>query len=429
MNKFKEITLAVTLFFLFLFGFSACTINAQTLKSTEMPLSEKNEERTVEGLFYLDNRPIRITIKNSKIVQIQRIAELSKPTLAKTYIAPGLIDHQVNGYLSHSFVGEQLTKNKIQQITEAFWREGITTYLPTLTTNSFEIIHKNFGILAAAIKDPHIGQSIPGFHLEGPYISDLDGFRGVHPKPHIRQPDWEEFSKWYEAADQKILEVTLAPELKGGIAFIEKCRAKNIVVAIGHHNGSAATIKAAADAGASVSTHLGNGCANTIHRHDNPLWPQLADDRLAASIIVDGFHLRPEEVQTFFKVKGVDNTILVSDIVRLAGSPPGIYEDFGTQVEVTKEGKVMMPSQNVLAGASFLITTGVENMLKFTQCSLADAIHMASRNPARLLGLTDRGVLSIGKRADMILFTMENGKMEIEQTFVGGELVYVKDSK
>jgi len=206
--------------------------------------------------------------------------------------------------------------------------------------------------------------------------------------------------------------------------FIEKCRSKNIVVAIGHHNGSAEQIKKAADAGASVSTHLGNGCANTIHRHDNPLWPQLADDRLAASIIVDGFHLRPEEVQTFFKVKGVENTILVSDLVRLAGSPPGIYEDFGTQVEVTKEGKVMMPSQDVLAGASFLITTGVENVIKFTQCSLGDAIHMASRNPARLLGLDDRGEISVGKRADLILFSFDDNQMKIKKAYVGGELVY-----
>lgn len=422
MNTFNSITFTTFITLSMVLLSSSCTIKAQSIKSNHTP--KEITEKIIEGIFYLDNSPIAITIKNGKIAHIQRKEKLENPALSKTYIGPGLIDHQVNGYLSYSFVGEELTKSQIQQITEAFWKEGITTYLPTLTTNSFEIIHKNFGILAEAIKDPIIGQSIPGFHLEGPYISPLDGFRGVHPKPHIRKPDWEEFSKWYAAADCKILEVTIAPELEGAIDFIGKCRAKNIVVAIGHHNGSAADIEAAADAGASVSTHLGNGCANTIHRHDNPLWPQLADDRMAASIIVDGFHLRPAEVQTFFKVKGVENTILVSDIVRLAGSPPGIYKDFGTEVEVTKEGKVMMPSQNVLAGASFLITAGVENIMKFTQCSLADAINMASRNPAKLLGLGDRGVISVGKRADIILFTMENNKINIQQTYVGGELVY-----
>ena len=414
LNSFLAIGI-VTLFL------SSCTVKAQP---KVMNIMSHQESQIIEGIFYLDNSPVEITIKNGKIARIQRKEKLDNLSLSNTYIAPGLIDHQVNGYLSYSFVGENLTKEQIEQITKAFWEQGITTYLPTLTTNSFEIIHKNFGILAAAIKDPNIGQSIPGFHLEGPYISPYDGFRGVHPKSHIRPPDWEEFSKWYKAADQKILEVTIAPELENAIEFIEQCRAKDIIVAIGHHNGSAAQIKQATDAGASVSTHLGNGCANTIHRHDNPIWPQLADDRLAASIIVDGFHLRPEEVQTFYKVKGPEKTILVSDIVRLAGSPPGIYEDFGTQVEVTKEGKVMMPSQNVLAGASFLITAGVENIMKFTQCSLGTAIDMASRNPANLLGLDDRGVISVGKRADLILFTLEEGKIALQKTFVGGEMVF-----
>ena len=107
--------------------------------------------------------------------------------------------------------------------------------------------------------------------------------------------------------------------------------------------------------------------------------------------------------------------------------PPGIYEDFGTEVEVTKEGKVMMPSQDVLAGASFLITAGIENIMKFTHCSIGEAINMASRNPARILGLDDRGDLSVGKRADLILFTMANNKISIAETVVGGETVFEKD--
>lgn len=379
--------------------------------------------QSIEGIFYLDQQPIEIHIQGEKIIHIQRKPVLNNPQNAQV-IAPGLIDHQVNGYLSYSFVGENLQKDQIQAITEAFWKQGITTYLPTLTSESYDIILKNFGILAKAIQDPSIGQSVPGFHLEGPFISGIDGFRGAHPKAHVRDPDWQEFADWYEAADQKILEVTVAPELKGGIDFIEKCQDLGITVAIGHHNASSKQIKDAVDAGARVSTHLGNGCANMIHRHDNPIWPQLAEDRLIASIIVDGFHLRPEEVRTFYKVKGPERTILVSDLVRLAGSPPGLYRDFGTEVEVTEDGRVVMPSQNVLAGASFLITTGIENMMKFTQCSLGEAINMASRNPAELIGLDDRGEIRVGKRADLILFQMEDGKMEIQQTYVAGKLVY-----
>lgn len=379
---------------------------------------------TVEGLFYLDRAPIAIEIAEGRIQRIVRKERLSDPSLATTFIAPGLIDHQVNGYLSHSFSEKGLTKEQVIKITKAFWAQGITTYLPTITTQESELIRQNFGILKTAADDPATKGSIPGFHLEGPYISPLDGFRGVHPKEWIRPPDVAEFSRWYEASGKKILEITVAPELDQALPFIEFCRTLGIVVALGHHNGSASLVKRAADAGASVSTHLGNGCANMIHRHDNPIWPQLADDRIAASIIVDGFHLRPEEVQSFYKVKGPDHTILVSDLSPLAGMPPGIYESFGTQVEMTPDGKITMPSQDVLAAASFLITKGIENVISYTHCSLAEAVHMASRNPAKLLGLTDRGLIEPGKRADLFLFTIQDGKLTVQKTLVKGELVY-----
>lgn len=380
--------------------------------------------QVVEGIHYLDRSPVSIEIEDGKIFRIVRKDKLSDPALANTYIAPGFIDHQVNGYLSHSFTGENLDVEQVRKVTRALWSKGITTYLPTLTSHSNELLLKNFAILSEAMKDGEIKMSVPGFHLEGPYISPEDGFRGVHEKKWTRKPDWEEFLGWQKASGGKILEVTVAPELEGAIGFIEKCRRQNIVVALGHHNGSAVTIRQAVDAGASVSTHLGNGCANLIHRHNNPLWPQLADDRLVASLIVDGFHLRPEEVQVFYKVKGPERTILVSDVSSLAGMPPGVYKSYGREVVMTKEGKIRMPSEDVLAAASFLITKGIENIMAFTQCSLADAIHMASRNPARLLGLDDRGGLAPGQRADLVWFDMEDGKLDVRKTMVEGKVVF-----
>jgi N-acetylglucosamine-6-phosphate deacetylase len=169
---------------------------------------------------------------------------------------------------------------------------------------------------------------------------------------------------------------------------------------------------------------LGNGCANLIHRAHNPFWPQLADDRLHISIITDGFHLTDAEIQTFFKVKGVDHVILTSDITELAGLPPGKYDWHDAQVVLTPEGVIKYPAQDVLVGASFPLLRGVENMMRFTGCSLADAIHMASTNPARLYDLGDRGEIKIGKRADMILFLFKNGKITIKQTMIAGKVVF-----
>lgn len=380
--------------------------------------------KVVEGIHYLDGSPVAIAIRDGEISRITRKDQLNDPLWSSTYVAPGFIDHQVNGYLSHSFTGEHLSIQQVQKITRVFWEHGITTYLPTLTSHSYELLQKNFTILREAMQVKEIKMSVPGFHLEGPYISPVAGYRGAHEEKWIRNPDWKEFLNWYQASGNKILEVTLAPELEGAIDFIKKCRERNIVVALGHHNGSAAMIRQATDAGASVSTHLGNGCANLIHRHDNPLWPQLADDRLTASLIVDGFHLRPEEVRVFYKVKGPERTILVSDVSSLAGMPPGVYESYGREVVMTPEGKISMPSQDVLAAASFLITKGIENIISFTQCSLPDAIHMATRNPAQLLGLHDRGELSPGKRADLVWFEMKNGELLVRKTMVQGKVVF-----
>jgi N-acetylglucosamine-6-phosphate deacetylase len=378
----------------------------------------------VEGLYYADSLPIKVTIEQGIISKITRepIGEGSE----RYFISPGLIDHQVNGYLSHSFVGGDLDAEGLKEVTEGFWSKGITTYLPTLTTQTDEVLLKSFENLNQLLEDSHLAQSIAGFHLEGPFISPEAGFRGAHNLEWIRDPNWEEFEKWYNASGNRIIEVTIAPELEGAMEFIRKCREKDIVVAIGHTAALTDDINEAIVMGATVSTHLGNGCANTIHRHHNPLWPQLADDRLTASIIVDGFHLTREEVRTFFKTKGPDNTVLVSDLTRLAGMPPGRYQDFGQELVMTEEGAIMLLSENVLAGASFLITRGIENVIKFTGCTLGEAIDMATRNPARLLGLLDRGEIAVGKRADLILFEFDNGSFEVAKTVVGGEVVFEK---
>ncbi|MDZ7336628.1 MAG: amidohydrolase family protein, partial [candidate division KSB1 bacterium] len=278
-------------------------------------------------------------------------------------------------------------------------------------------------VLAQAVHEPDLALSVPGFHLEGPFISPEDGYRGAHNKAWVRPPNWEEFLKLNQAAKNEIVQVTLAPELDGAMEFIQNCIAQGIVVGLGHHHASAEQIKQAADLGAAISVHLGNGCANFIHRHDNPLWPQLAEDRLWASIIVDGFHLRAEEVKTFFRSKGLERLILTSDMTKLAGLSPGEYVWNEMTVVMTPEGMIQYPAQNVLAGASLPIGRGIFNMMKFSQCSLAEAIQMATTNPARLYQLNDRGEIKVGKRADLVLFSIGESDLVIHETILAGREV------
>jgi N-acetylglucosamine-6-phosphate deacetylase len=385
-------------------------------------------QQSVEGLSYIDGKPISLEIKDGKIRNIKGIAKLTDEN-AKVYIAPGFIDNQVNGFAGVSFAfGESnLTAEGIEKATRELWKTGVTTYLPTLTTNSREVLLKNFKLLAKAVNDEKILGSIPGFHLEGPFINPEDGYRGAHPKQFVRLPDWQEFEELNEAAGGKILQVTIAPEMEGAQEFIKNCSANGIITAVGHHNANREQLDLAVENGASIATHLGNGCANMINRHYNPLWPQLSNDSLWISIICDGFHLLPEEVRVFYKTKGTAKTIITSDVTNYATLPPGNYTtQTGETIELTPEGKLHYPAQQVLYGSASPITKGVGNIMKFTGCPLADAIQMASTNPAILYKLNDRGKLEAGKRADIILFTLENGNVVIQKTIVSGNEVFTK---
>jgi N-acetylglucosamine-6-phosphate deacetylase len=318
-----------------------------------------------------------------------------------------------------------LTEEGIIKATRELWKTGVTTYLPTLTTNSQKMMLANLKILDKAMENEELAGSIPGFHLEGPYINPEDGYRGAHPIKFVRLPNWEEFMELYEASGKRILQITLAPEIDGALDFIEKCRDLGIVVALGHHNAPADIVTAAIDRGAKIATHLGNGAANMINRHHNPFWSQLADDRLHISIICDSFHLLPEEIKVFYKVKGVEKIVLTSDVTSFATLNPGMYQtQTGETIELTKEGLLHYPAQNCLYGSASPLTKSIEYISKVTGCTLADSIRMASKNAASLLGLNDRGRLEPGLNADLILFSLNDSKITIHKTFVKGEMVY-----
>jgi N-acetylglucosamine-6-phosphate deacetylase len=343
------------------------------------------------------------------------------------FIAPGFFDNQVNGFagISFSLGGSDLTLEGVEKVTHELWKHGVTTYLPTLTSNRQEVLVENFKILATSLQNEKLLGSIPGFHIEGPYINPKDGFRGAHPKQFIGLPNWDEFMEMYRASGEKILQVTLAPEMKGALDFITKCGQKNIIVALGHHDAPVDIVTSAIDCGAKIATHMGNGLANMIDRFKNPLWSQLADDRLLISIICDGFHLPDEMIQVFYKVKGVEKIILTSDATSFAGLPPGKYQtQTGETIVLREDGMLHQPATNQFYGSSFSISKGIGHVMKVTGCSLAEAVQMASTNPAKLYGLNDRGSLIPGKRADLILFRLEDFQIEIQKTWVKGELVY-----
>ena len=385
--------------------------------------TDKEGAAYVEGLLYLDGKPVSIEIVDGIITQVKSLT--GKSDFPEVYLAPGLIDIQINGYMGVDFSDQDLNPDKMHEATFALWKEGVTSYLPTVITRDQERLARSFSLLAGSLEDEIISRSIPGFHLEGPYISPVKGYRGAHPEQHVRLPDWKEFSELQERAQQGIKLVAVAPEMDGAIPFIGKCSENGLVVTLAHHNGSPEDINQAVNSGATLSNHLGNGCANEINRHHNPLWPQLSNDGLSISIIADGSHLTRDEVRTFYKVKGPEQTILVSDALSFAGLPLGVYEKDGEIYELTSE-VVKFPSENVLAGAALPLSKCIGKVMGFTGCSIGDAIRMASTNPARLMGLDHLGEIKEGLRADLILFTLEDGEMVIQKTWIAGKIVYAK---
>ena len=345
---------------------------------------------------------------------------------SQVWISPGFIDLQVNGFAGHDVNAERPTVDDIEQMIRALWPTGVALVLPTVVTGSYDRLERAMRTLAAAKRSTAVGASILGIHLEGPYISPEDGPRGAHPKEHVRSPDWEEFCRLQDAAEGLIRLVTLAPELSGAISFIEKAVESGTVVAIGHTAATPADITAAVHAGASLSTHLGNGAHALMRRHPNYIWEQLAADELYASLIPDGFHLPSSVMKAFIRAKGTDRTILVSDAVGVAGLPPGAYDVLGTEIELTPRGKVILSGTDFLAGSALRLSDGISNVFMSVGTSLAEALKMVTINPAKLLRVDDRiGAIRTGMEANLTLFRLNGGNgIVVAETIVAGESVF-----
>jgi len=331
------------------------------------------------------------------------------------WIAPAFFDLQINGCLGHSFNSPDLTIAQVREVIDVCRAHGIAGLLPTLVTNSFEALYHGFTTLRNAIvSDAVVADAVPGFHLEGPYLSGEDGPRGAHPKAHIRPPNWDEFQRWQEASGGRIKLVTLAPEYDQALDFIERLVKSGVVVAIAHTAASGARIREAIQAGARLSTHLGNGSHAVLPRHDNYIWEQLAADELWASLIPDGHHLPPALVKSIVRVKTPARSIITCDASSLAGLPPGRYAQWGTELEVLPHGKVVVPGTPFLAGSGVFTDACVASCASMAGIDLADAIDMAGARPRELLGLSvDR--LELGSRCRLLLYDLEGADLIVRE--------------
>ena len=229
--------------------------------------------------------------------------------------------------------------------------------------------------------------------MEGPYISPADGPRGAHRLADVRPASVGDFNRRQDAADGRIVLVTLAPEIGGAIALIEHLVASGVRVACGHTAAAPEQIADAVAAGATLATHLGNGCAQMLPRHPNAIWELLAADGVFASFIVDGHHLPPATVKAMVRAKGIGRSILVTDAVAAAGCEPGTHTLGGVTCELSDDGRVSLPGTPYLAGSALTLDRAIANTVRYTGLPLESVIPMASVIPAAYLGLTTRGTV------------------------------------
>lgn len=370
--------------------------------------------------------PVRVTVSGRQIAAVEP-AVPQADSANWPFVASGLFDLQINGLDGQWFAADSLTPESVLATLEGHYRLGVTRLCPTLITNSFAALEAGFNALRVACEREAWAQDmVPGCHLEGPYISAEDGPRGAHPLSQVRPCDCEELSRLQAASGDRIRLVTLAPESPGAVEFIRRAVASGVAVAIGHTAADTTQIAAAVDAGAKLSTHLGNGSHTVLRRHPNYIWDQLGEPRLWASVITDGFHLPASVIRAIVAAKGQHRTIITCDASGFAGCAPGTYDYQGSKYEVLPEGAIVVAGQRqILAGSAQSTPHCVAHAAAVTGLPLARTWDMASRNPARLLGFEVQR-LARGSRADLVVFDHDpdNSRITVRGTIAAGRVVH-----
>ncbi len=375
------------------------------------------------GCRISDGQPIAVSVADGRIVSIHDAKHDDE-----AWVSAGFIDLQVNGYAGFDLNAkdgstENLDPEVVLQLVHRLIQAGVTTWLPTLITASeASTIAALQAIAEARRRSEQVAYTLPAIHMEGPHISPEDGFRGAHPQQHVRPPDLDEFERWQNACGGLVGMVTLSPHYENTAHYVRSLVARGVHVAIGHTAASPQQIRIAVDAGARLSTHLGNGIAQQLPRHPNALWTQLADDRLTATLIADGQHLPADTLKAMIRAKGLARCVLVSDTVALAGMPPGSYvTPIGGRVELSSEGELRMAGSKLLAGSVTPLKDMLPRVMAMCGLSLGEALPMVTCNPGRFVG--NRGWMRVGDAADLVRFRVNGNQQAVDilSVMVAGE--------
>ncbi len=380
-------------------------------------------ERLWDGARLLD-LPV-VVVEDGLIASIRTRAEGEVPSEARVLdfpgatLAPAFFDVHLHGAKGYDVM--EATPAALAAIGDFLAEHGTGSYLATTVTAPLDATLRSLADIAKLAAQPLVeGQArLIGIHLEGPFLSHAK--RGVQPAEHLLAPDIATFDRLFEAAEGQIRLMTLAPELPGAVELTAHATSRGVRVSLGHSNATAVETRAAIAAGAVSATHTFNAMRPLDHREPGVLGTVLSDDSLFAELISDGIHVAPEMVKLWWRSKGLERAILVTDAMSAAGMPDGTYQLGGFAVEVA-QGRAM--ARGVLAGSVLTLDRALENFVEFTDAPLESALRMLTVNPASMSGVGDlAGSLAVGQAASLVAVD-QAGKLAA--SFVNGKAAFLR---
>ena len=359
-----------------------------------------------------------VLVEAGRITAVDTAANLPCPEHATAvsgaglFLAPGFIDLQLNGAFGHDFTTDPST---IWRVAADLPRYGVTRFLPTIITSPPETVRHAQAVLAGGRPaDTKKGARPCGLHIEGPFFNPAK--KGAHNPAYLRLPSPTAVADW--TAANHVALVTLAPELDGAGETIRALRQQGVQVSAGHSLATLAEAQAGFAAGIGYGTHLFNAMPPLGHREPGLAGALLTSDTITG-IIPDGIHVHPEMVRLAWQLKK-ENLNLVTDAMAALGQPPGQYQIGDLAVTVTDTSARL--ADGTLAGSILALDTAVQNLIRFTHCTLPEAVTTVTRTPARLLEKTDQlGQIAPGFPADLVWLTAVG---EVRRTMVAGEIAY-----
>jgi len=340
-------------------------------------------------------------------------------THPEAILAPGFIDIHMHGGAGIDLM--RAAPNDLPRLHRFIATHGVTGYFPTTVAAPLDEIRAALDRLANAIEAGQLPANIRpqearplGIHLEGPFLSHKR--RGVHPPENLLEPTPQLFDQLWQAARGHIRMMTIAPELPGAMETIALAAERKVCVSLGHSDADLQTSRAAIHAGARHATHTFNAMRPLDHRAPGIIGEDLSNDAITADLIADGIHVAPEVVKLFFRAKGPERAVLITDAISATGMPDGTYQLGPIQVEV-KDGKCTHDGS--LAGSVLTMDRAVRNLMQFSGASLQDSIRAATLNPARATKLPHNGEIAAGAGANFVLL---NSSGEVLMTIIGGQI-------